>query len=162
MKLKAYHGLMKAVRAVVTGILVVDVVIVVAQVFFRFVLKNPLGWSEQICRLLFLWAIMLGIPVVFYEKCDLVFDILFEKFPPKLQKIMSCVFALISIGFCVFYFIAGMSLCIKTGARMTAGVKMPLNVLYGAQPVCAALLLLVFIERLIKAIRPTPAEKEGD
>ena len=160
--MKAYPGLMIAVRAVVTGILVVDVVIVVAQVFFRFVLKNPLGWSEQICRLLFLWAIMLGIPVVFYEKCDLVFDILFEKFPPKLQKIMSCVFALISIGFCVFYFIAGMSLCIKTGARMTAGVKMPLNVLYGAQPVCAALLLLVFIERLIKAIRPTPAEKEGD
>ena len=153
---------MKAVRAIVTGILVVDVVIVVAQVFFRFVLKNPLGWSEQICRLLFLWAIMLGIPVVFYEKCDLVFDILFEKFPPKMQKIMSCVFALISIGFCVFYFAAGMSLCIKTGARMTAGVKMPLNVLYGAQPVCAALLLLVFIERLIKVFKTTPDTKEGD
>lgn len=159
--MKAYHGLMKTMRAIVTGILMLDVLIVVVQVFFRFVLKAPLGWTEQICRLLFLWAIMLGIPVVFYEKCDLVFDVLFEKFSPKSQKIMHCVFALLSIGFCVFYLIAGMNLCIKTGTRMTAGVKMPMNVLYGAQPVCAVLLLFVFIERLIRAFKSTQDTKEG-
>ena len=38
MKLRAYHALMKTVRALMTGILVIDVVIVVMQVFFRFVL----------------------------------------------------------------------------------------------------------------------------
>ena len=151
--MKLYHGLMKTVSRILTGILMFIVLIVTCQVFSRYVLKNPLGWSEQICRLLFLWGIMLGIPVVFYEKCDMVFDILFQKFPNKIRKTLSVIFAVLGIAFCVFYLVAGVNLCIKSGNRMTAGVIMPINVLYGAQLVCATLMGIIFAERLISMLK---------
>ena len=160
--MKVYHALMKTLRAIVTGILAVDVFIVTAQIFWRFVLKSPIGWSEQICRLLFLWAIMLGIPVVFYEKCDLVFNVLFEKFSPKLQKSMTNFFCVLAIAFSVFYMSAGLDLCMKTGLRLTSGIKMPYLCLYGAQPICALLLVLVFGERLIETLKGTNTPKEDE
>lgn len=160
--MKAYHALMKTIRGIVTGILVVDVLIVTAQIFCRFVLKNPIGWSEQICRLLFLWAIMLGIPIIFYEKCELVFNVLLEKFSPKLQKGMTVFFCVLSIAFSIFYMSAGLDLCMKTGLRLTSGVKMPYICLYGAQPVCAFLLILVFAARLVETLKGTNAAKEDE
>ena len=36
-------------------------VIIVAQVFFRYVLKNSISWSEEIARYLFIWLIYIGI-----------------------------------------------------------------------------------------------------
>lgn len=150
---KAYHGIMKTLRVIDTMILIAIVLLVTVQVFFRFILQSPLGWTEQIARLLFLWGIMLGIPVVFYEKNDLVFDVLLHKFSPRVQRILGCAFALIGMAFSVFYLLASMNLCIKTGNRMTTGIIMPVNVLYGAQPVCAFMLLLIFTERLIAQIK---------
>lgn len=155
-----YHGIMKTMRVLVTLILMAIVIIVTLQVFFRYVLAMPIGWSEQICRLLFLWGIMLGIPVTFYEKSELVFDILLMKFPSKLQFVLNVCYAVLGIAFCVFYFVASMELVTFTGARLTPGVVMPYNVLYGAQPVCAVLMGLVFIERTV-AILKKGKEKEG-
>ena len=139
--------------------LMATVVIVCFQVFFRYVLKSPIGWSEQICRLLFLWSIMLGIPVIFDKKVDMAFDIFFNMYPLKGKRIASILFNLIGLAFSVFYLTCGLQLCIRTGSRMTAGVKMPMNFLYGAQPVCAILLALVFIVRLVEAIK-MPVVKE--
>jgi TRAP-type C4-dicarboxylate transport system permease small subunit len=158
--MKVYHGLMKALRAVVTLILAAVVIIVALQVFFRYVLKSPLGWSEQICRLLFIWAIMIGIPLVFYEKCDLVFDIIFQKFKPGTQHVLSIVFTVLTLAFSVFYFICGMDLCLKSVGRMTTGIRMPINMLYGAQPACAVLLFIVFTERLVSLLKKKDTEKE--
>ena len=148
--MKLYDRIMKAVGLLLTIILIAVVAIVTAQVVFRYVLGNPLGWSEQICRMLFMWGIMLGIPVVFYEKSDLVFDVLFQSFSKKVQRILSLIFIIVTIAFCVFYFAGGVDLMLKTGSRMTSGINMPLNVLYAAQPVSAVLLGIVFLERLIR------------
>ena len=35
--------------------------IIVAQVFFRYVLNNSLSWSEELARYLFIWTIYIGI-----------------------------------------------------------------------------------------------------
>ena len=158
--MKAYRLLMKTIENLLMLFLMATVVIVTFQVFFRYVLKSPIGWSEQICRLLFLWSIMLGIPVIFDRKVDMVFDIIYNNYSMKGKRIASILFNIIGLVFSVFYFICGMQLCIRTGSRMTAGIKMPMNVLYGAQPVCAVLLILVFIVRIIESIRMPTKEEE--
>ena len=158
--MKIINKLMKGVENLLTGILIADTLIIFLQVIFRYVLGSPLGWSEQICRLLFLWGVMVGIPVVFYNKADMLFDLLYNMFPFKVRKLLGSLFSLIGMGFSAFYFVCGVQLVMKTGMRMTSGIKMPVNVLYVAQPVCAALLLLVFIDRLVGVLKTAPAEGE--
>lgn len=158
--MKFINKLMKGVENLLTGILIADTLIIFLQVIFRYVLGSPLGWSEQICRLLFLWGVMVGIPVVFYNKADMLFDLLYNMFPFKVRKLLGSFFSLLGMGFSVFYFVCGVQLVLKTGMRMTSGIKMPVNVLYVAQPVCAALLLLVFIERLVGVLKTAPEKEE--
>ena len=47
-------------RGAAVALLAVTVVIVVLQVFFRYVLNSSLSWSEEAARYLFIWAALLG------------------------------------------------------------------------------------------------------
>ena len=151
--MKVYNAIMKFLEVILTVIMFLLVIIVTAQVFFRFVLANPIGWSEQICRFLFMWSILLGIPCIFYEKNDMVFDIIYNKFPAIGRKILSTVFNVLGMAFSVFYFMCALELVEKTGNRMTSGVKMPVNALYGAQCVCAVMLFVAFAVRTIETVK---------
>ena len=158
--MKFMKPLMKAVEYFLTSILVFDTAVVFLQVICRYVFNSPLGWTEQICRLLFLWGVLIGIPVVFYNKADIVFDLLFNALPFKARKVLASFFSILGVVFSVFYFICGYGLVAKTGMRMTAGIEMPMNVLYIAQPICAFLLAFVFLDRLLGVLRWEDKSKE--
>lgn len=156
--MKVYHALMKTLEGILTIIMALLVLIVTCQIFFRFVLKDPIGWSEQICRFLFQWATLLGVPCIFYEKNDMIFDIVYNKFSFVGKKRLSILFSSLGLIFSVFYLLCGWQLVSRTGSRMTAGVVMPVNAIYGAQVVCAACLFIAFAVRLGEVLK----NKEGD
>ena len=56
------------------------------QVFFRVFLKNPLAWSEEACRYLFIWSMMLGAILVAAENGHFRVDFLVSKLPKALQR----------------------------------------------------------------------------
>ena len=71
---KAVSMLMRFVEFVVTLLFAISVLLVVAQVFWRRILQDPIGWTEQISRALFCWMTMLGIPVLFNRNILMSFD----------------------------------------------------------------------------------------
>jgi TRAP-type C4-dicarboxylate transport system permease small subunit len=50
-----------------TVIFSIMVIVVFAQVIFRYSLEQPLAWSEEVARYMFIWATFLGASVAFYE-----------------------------------------------------------------------------------------------
>jgi len=150
---KAVNKLMKLVEIIMIILLLTAVLFIVAQIFWRYVLRNPLGWTEQAARSVFIWLIMLGIPVMFNRNITMSFDIILEKITGTAHDVIQICLKLLGIGFSVFYFFASLQLCINTGSRMVSGMPIPLNALYCAQPVCAVLLLIVFIKQIAEAVR---------
>ena len=145
---KLMSRVMKLVELVCMLLLGMAVTFVTLQIVFRYFLSSPLGWTEQTSRFCFIWIVMLGIPIMFYRKCEISFDFIREKMPEKLHKSVLLMFDLFAIFFCVLYFIYSISLCAHTGGRLTSGIAIPLNCLYAAQPISAILTLLVFVERI--------------
>jgi TRAP-type C4-dicarboxylate transport system permease small subunit len=69
---------------------------------------------------------------------------------------------ILSLVFCVFYFFASLSLCLNAGGRTVPGMSfLPFNALYGAQPVCAFLLFLVFIKQTFEIIQKMLGKEEN-
>jgi TRAP-type C4-dicarboxylate transport system permease small subunit len=150
--LKIYNGMIKAVEAVMVALLSLDVLIILAQIIWRYVLRAPLGWTEQAARAGFIWLVMLGIPIMFNRNIWMSFDVILEKIQGKANTIIHVFLFILGMGFSVFYFFASLQLCIRTGSRMISGFPLPLNALYSAQPAGAALLFLVFTQKTIMLV----------
>ena len=73
---KVVDGLMKVIQRIMGALLACAVLLVLVQVFFRYLLKAPLGWTDQLCRFLFVWIVFLGLPVLFHKKAATAFDLL--------------------------------------------------------------------------------------
>ena len=54
----------KALGFLCTAMLAATVLLTVLQVVFRYVLDDPLSWSEELARWLFVWCVYLGCAVL--------------------------------------------------------------------------------------------------
>lgn len=61
------------------------------QVFNRFVLNQSLSWSEELQIYGHIWLIFLTIPVAYNRGAHIGMMILFNKFPPRAQLILSVI-----------------------------------------------------------------------
>ena len=147
------NKLVKILEKIVTAMIVIAVVLIVIQVFMRYVVSRPLSWTEQVSRYLFVWMMMLGIPIMFHRKMFMAFDLFFDSLSGNKRKILGAVIKAAICCFAVFYFKNSLNLCIQTWGRMTAGVKIPLFLVYGAQPVSALFIFIVILNQFIDDLK---------
>lgn len=84
---KLLSRIIRLIEYILMVLLGVALIIITLQVFFRYILHNPLSWSEQTARCLFIWMIMLAVPVLFYRKGAVAFDLLVDMLPRRAQDI---------------------------------------------------------------------------
>lgn len=74
---------------VLTGAsLLIMFILVVWQVFTRYVLNNPSTWSEELVAYLFAWSTLFVASLVVSEKGNMNIPVLVEKREPKTQKVL--------------------------------------------------------------------------
>jgi len=151
--LKMLDKVVWVLEKIVMILLGVAIVIIAFQVFFRYVLDSPLWWSEQTARCLFVWMMMLSVPVIFHRKGAVAFDLIVEMLPVKSREIIhilvQCVIMLFSVSYCYY----GIQLCIETGDRIISGIEIPQNLMYAAAPVAMFLLTLVILEQMAQEVK---------
>jgi TRAP-type C4-dicarboxylate transport system permease small subunit len=67
-------------------------------VFFRYVLNNPIVWSESIAKLLIVWMTFLGASIAFSEKSHIRVDSLVDYFPFRIQQIIKHIVELFTVS----------------------------------------------------------------
>ncbi|MFP4020463.1 MAG: TRAP transporter small permease, partial [Halanaerobium sp.] len=81
---------------VLTGVLVITVL---TGVFFRYIVRNSLSWTEELARYLMIWAALLAVSVGIKDKEHVGIQLLIRQFPPLLTKIITAAVYLITIAF---------------------------------------------------------------
>lgn len=153
---KAVKMLMQFVEIIVTVMFAISVVLVIAQVFWRYVLNDPITWTNQIVRALFCWMTYLGIPCLFNRNVMMSFDMIQDMLPERSHDIVKIVHRVLGIFFCVMWFYFSMKLCTANTSvgKTFPGVipiihQLPKNALYSAQPVCCVLTVIVMVSQCI-------------
>ncbi len=134
-------------------LLIITVALISFQIFSRYVLGKPTTWSEQLCRFMFIWMIMLGLPVLFYQKSFMAFDLILDKFPGKSREVVVLIIDIVICVFAVFWFYGAYSLCAGTMKKLTSGVRIHYYWLYGAQGVSALLILWVMLTQTFDQLK---------
>jgi TRAP-type C4-dicarboxylate transport system permease small subunit len=81
---------------VITGILVITVL---TGVFFRYVVRDSLSWTEELARYLMIWAALLAVSVGVKDKEHVGIQLLIKQFPPLITKMITVVVYIITIVF---------------------------------------------------------------
>ncbi|MBD3308773.1 TRAP transporter small permease subunit [candidate division KSB3 bacterium] len=92
---------------IAVGVMFATIVgLTIAQVFFRFVLDDPLIWSEELARLLLVWVTFIGAAVVCWDGRHLNVDAFFVAIPEGMRRVvrlLNAVVAIIFLGILVYF-----------------------------------------------------------
>ncbi|SDV50372.1 TRAP transporter large permease [Chitinasiproducens palmae] len=93
------RGVMHLVEFAAALLLVAETVILFASVIYRYVLDDPLGWSDELVSILFSWLAILGAVLALYRGEHMRLTAVVKKLPPRWQTWTE---ALAAILVCVF------------------------------------------------------------
>jgi len=130
------------------------VVIMFAQVLFRYVFNNSLAWSEELIRFLFVWLTFFGGALVIRDKAHIAVEFFIERLPAKFFGYLK-IFNLVFVGaFLVAMTIIGFNWVYYSRGLYSSALGLPVNIaLYGALPLSAVLGIWYSVRRIIEEIK---------
>lgn len=135
--------------------------ILTAQVISRYVLGHSLSWSEELARYIFIWQIWLGSSYCVQKNRHIRIDIFTHKLPRGAKNVFETFVAIVSIAFLIFLTFKGIKI-IQMVSRMgqtSAALKLPMSYVYACIPVSCILMMIRYIEHIIKMFRNEEREE---
>lgn len=116
--------------------------LVFGEVFFRYVLGNSLGWSEELVRYFLVWISFLGTYLAVKEDKNLEIKIIFNRLPLQIRKPLkySADFFII-IFFIVFTYI-GIQYANRFFWDLSPAIEIPMGIIYLSMPISGILIVV--------------------
>lgn len=170
--MKVIRWLDKHLEEAIQGVIyTVIFLILILQIFMRYVLRNPLSWSEEICRIIYVWASLLSLSYCVRHSLELRVDSAVNLLPKKVTSIVWYIISFINCGlygFFGFYSVKVVETIYK-GGQVGASTGIPMWVMYLSAIVGFFGAALREIQRIIrriyaarKGLGPEIIESEGE
>lgn len=141
----------KAIEWLAVFLFVLVMTCILTQVFFRYVLKNPLIWIEEITRFLFIWMVFIGSAVAHLRLKHPSIDLFAEKlFPGRSKMVVKAGADIVMLAFLLVLLIYGSNLAHSLKFIKLPTTKVSLLYLYISIPISAVVMMmnqLVFLVR---------------
>src|SRR5436190_19005674 len=83
--------LRRRVENVAVALLSVMFATFILQIFFRYVLNNPVGWSEEIIIATWLWTVLWGAAFILGEAEEIRFDIIYSNTTERVRRVFTII-----------------------------------------------------------------------
>lgn len=137
--------------AAALSILVISVVIM-AQVFFRYVLNNSLSWAEDASLMLMVSSAFLVMPYAMREGLHISVDVLLDLLPDQARAAVALIIDLLILLLTIYAIMVSWRFAWST-SMMANAVPIRMSWIYAVMPVCFALSVPVLLERVIDRVR---------
>lgn len=125
-------------------------VVVAFQILSRYIMHNPLGWSEEVTRYLFIYLTFLAASVGVRRHIHIGVDILSERLSGIPKKILNHTVNIILITFLLVLIYFGTVLTTENWAQKSPSLSLPIGMFYAAIPIGSLFSLLFVAENMFK------------
>lgn len=140
-------------KAAIIGAFTVMVAAAILQVVSRYVFNSPLGWTEELAKLLMVWWTFLAVAVLAFRGRLLAIDALLLAMPAKTAHLVLAVAQIISAIFIGWLAWLGIRLVGLAGAQITPALDIPYAIVYASLPAGLAVASLGFLYRTATHLR---------
>jgi TRAP-type C4-dicarboxylate transport system permease small subunit len=145
------------VESVAAVLLAVVVVIVLVQIFGRYILQVSLSWPEELARYVLVWLMFFGVAAAAAPRSQIVVDTNLVLVSPRVRRILEVIGALaglVAVGLLVW---TSQALVFGPASRSTSpATGIPSFWIYLAVPVGGVLLGLFALADLTRLLRGEP------
>jgi TRAP-type C4-dicarboxylate transport system permease small subunit len=153
MMANAVRGISDAAGRVTEGLLFLVtgtvVLLIGAQVLFRYVLNHSIFWAEEVGRILLVWITFLGASAAFKRKAHMGVDFFVQRLPPSTRKLCRCCVLLAASSFFAVLIVHGWLYCAFLSTQKTPALGIPMPIPFAVLPVSGLLFLLHACDQLI-------------
>lgn len=138
-------------------------IIALVAVFYRFVLNDPLIWSDEVVKLLFTWFCFSSMSVIARYTLHLRVDIIDHFVGPRLSIVLRLFANMFVLGTAILLLVYGVRLCIMQAGNQFASIPISRAWSFSALPVGAMLMgyqLIGLLRTDIESLKTGTKEEE--
>lgn len=133
------------------------------QIVFRYVLNYPVGWTEELSILCWMWGILWGAAFIVAEQDEVRFDVLYGSVSQGVRRVFTVVTGLALIALYGISLPAAYSFVTFMKVERSAYLRVPINYLYSIYVIFAVACIARYVWLVISAIRGSqPSLAESD
>ena len=137
----------------------------ICQVFWRWILKNPIVWSEELIQLMYVWVCYLGWAIAERKDAHIRITAVLNALPKGGQKWLQAFCHVLCIVFSVLMVWFGIRLVGMGAMRTAVSIKISYAVVYAMGPISNFIIIFYEIAMLIECLTVGPRDykdKGGD
>lgn len=153
---KLCEGADQLSRVIIGGSILAIVLITLVAVWYRYALDAPVSWSEQVCRILFVWSVFAGAAVLYRQMLHIAIDMFVVMLPKPVQGVVFWVNQLLMLISAILLFVYGLRISLDNMGQTFGALDITPSWFYFAAPYCGLLMILFFVEKLLDPARREP------
>ncbi len=128
------------------------VIVIFMQVIFRFILNDPLSWSEELARYLFVWITFLGAAICARDRGHIGMDYVVSKFPVKVQKIIEHFGLALMVVISLTIAISSIETVVSNFGQVSPALRLNMGLIYSAIPIGCIYTAVYYAEHFFNVI----------
>jgi TRAP-type C4-dicarboxylate transport system permease small subunit len=147
----------RMVLAVLVGLFAAMVIACTAQVIWRYLFNDPLVWSEELARYLFIWISYISAWVAWKSRSHIALDAVTYLNSPAMNAWTGRIVEVLVLGYCLYTLLASFQIVGITHSQPSAVLELPMSVVYGGYSAMALLITGDILVGWLSGARPDAA-----
>lgn len=127
-------------------------VVFILQVFFRYVLGEPLSWSQEVAGILYVWIVCIASAAVVPMREHVSFDLVYDAMRPTRRRILALAGAALILGVLLATLYGNYDYIAFTRRQKTPTLRLPMTVVFGGFGVFLVLMILNAGRRIFRLL----------
>ena len=118
------------------------VAIVTSGVVARYLMRNPMVWTEEISRILMIWTAFLGISIAVRQRSHLGVSLVMERMPMSLQRLTKLLTDGLTMWFLYVLTIYGFQMVETSKSQIETATGISMGYFFICVPICGLLSMI--------------------
>jgi TRAP-type C4-dicarboxylate transport system permease small subunit len=129
----------------------------IIQIFSRYVLNHPVGWSEEVVITAWLWTVLWGAAFIIGESEEIRFDIIYSNISERVRRVFTVITGVVLLFFYVVSLPASYRYVSFMKVERSAYLQIPINWLYSVFVIFLVACICRYAWLVYRAFRGAPA-----